>query len=141
MTITMEDTKSWGMREEAHYNGGKEFFAYLFRCGQQPRLTRYDRYQRSDRSVTSTWRVDGIDQPDLETAVSLLNTAPDFSEAERELLATISDDAADRRKEMMASYEFWNGLKEKGAIEWQAGRVNRTELGRAALASSTSKEA
>jgi hypothetical protein len=134
--FTTEDSRSWSMREEAHYNGGKEFFAYLHRCIQQPRLSRYDRYERSDRSVKSTWRVDGIDQTDFDTAVSALNIAPTFSKAECELLATISDDPADRRKEMIAAYEPWNGLKEKGAIEWQSGRVHRTELGRAAVSTS-----
>jgi hypothetical protein len=54
--ITMEVVETWRLREAAHYNGGEEFFAYLHRCVENPRLSRFDRYQKKDRSVTSTWR-------------------------------------------------------------------------------------
>lgn len=48
--------KNWTLREDAHYNGGKTFFAYLMRCVQQPRLSRYDRYDKATKTSTSTWR-------------------------------------------------------------------------------------
>lgn len=60
------------IREWAHINGGRAFFAYEYRCDQEPRLTRFDRYDKKTRSVTSTWRVDGVDQPDLNAALQTL---------------------------------------------------------------------
>lgn len=60
------------IRETAHINGGRHFFAYEFTCDQEPRLVRYDHYHKPTRSVTSTWRVDGIDQPDLNAALHVL---------------------------------------------------------------------
>jgi hypothetical protein len=133
MMITIEDLKYCGMREDAHYNGGKEFFAYLLRCTQHPRLSRYDRYSRTDRSVTSTWRVDGKDQPSLEAAVEALNSSPAFSPSELAVLATITTEPADRRKEMIANSEPWEGLREKGAIIWEKGRCRISDAGRLAL--------
>jgi hypothetical protein len=67
-----EEAKDWTLREVAHINGGSAFFGYIHQCDQQPRLQRFDRYDRKARSVTSTWRVDGKDQPDLATAVAAL---------------------------------------------------------------------
>ena len=64
--------QGWTMRESKHINGGKKFFAYEFQCDQEPRLTRYDHYDRKTRSVTSTWRVDGIDQADMQSAINTL---------------------------------------------------------------------
>lgn len=75
--LALEDAKSWRMAEAVHYNGGKVFFAYLYRCVEQPRLSRYDYYERKTRSVTSTWRVDGRDQPSFEAAIEALNTPSD----------------------------------------------------------------
>lgn len=70
---TLEHVKQhWTMREEIHHNGGGEWFGYTFRCEQDPRLTRFDKYERKTRSVTSTWRVDWIDQASLEDAVLAL---------------------------------------------------------------------
>jgi hypothetical protein len=131
--ITIADSQSWTMHEEVHINGGATFFAYLHRCDQQPRLSRYDRYQRSDRQVISTFRVDGVDQTDMAAAVDALNAPPTFSPAELTLLGTISDEPTNRRKEMIAGYVLWNGLKEKGAVAWERGLVSRTALGRDAL--------
>lgn len=70
-----EIAKGWTMIEIAHYNGGRAFFAYEFQCVQQPRLTRFDRYDKRTRTVTSTWRVDNVAQPDLATAVAALEVA------------------------------------------------------------------
>lgn len=38
MKMTEADAKSWHMREAAHYNGGKVFFAYLRPVGLQNAL-------------------------------------------------------------------------------------------------------
>ena len=58
------------IREIAHYNGGKAFFAYGYECVQHPRLTLFKRFDRKTKQVTDTWRLDGVDQPSLEVAVA-----------------------------------------------------------------------
>lgn len=68
----MEQVRQWTMREEIHHNGGREWFGYTHRCVEEPRLTRFDRYEKKTRSVTSTWRVDWIDRASLEDAVEAL---------------------------------------------------------------------
>ena len=69
MTI---DVSTLTIREVAHYNGGKAFFAYGYECVQHPRLTLFKRFDRKTKQVTNTWRVDGADQPSLEVAVQAL---------------------------------------------------------------------
>ena len=69
MTI---DISALTIREVAHYNGGKAFFAYGYECVQHPRLTLFRRFDRKLKTVTNTWRVDGADQSSLETAVAAL---------------------------------------------------------------------
>lgn len=134
MKLTVDDLKYCGMREDAHYNGGKEFFAYLYRCTQHPRLSRYDRYSRKDKDVTSTWRVDGKDVDGLESAVEALNVDPIYSPAELALLSTIGEEPADRRKEMIANAVSWEGLREKAAVIWENGKCRISDAGRRALA-------
>lgn len=133
MTFTVDEARGWHMREDAHYNGGEKFFAYMHRCVEQPRLSRFDKYLRKDRSVTSTWRVDGEDKPSFEAAIEALNVPPEFRDDELALLRTFGDEPEDRRKEMFADMPLWNGLKEKGAIGWRDGRVTITEAGRDAI--------
>lgn len=138
--LTIEDAKTWQLTQDAHYNGGRKFFAYSYRCVQQPRLTRYDRYDRKTRSVESTWRTDGIDRASLADAIAALNIDPDFSDEEIGLLITISEEPADRRKEMLSELQLWNPLREKGAIVWENRKVRRTELGTRALQATISGE-
>jgi hypothetical protein len=71
MTI---DIKTLTIREVAHYNGGKAFFAYGYECVQYPRLTLFKRFDKKLRTVTATWRVDGVDQASLEEAVEVLSS-------------------------------------------------------------------
>lgn len=71
MTI---DISTLTIREIAHYNGGKVFFAYGYECVQHPRLTMFKRFDRKTRQVSSTWRLDGVDQPSLEEAVKVLDS-------------------------------------------------------------------
>lgn len=72
MTI---DISALTVREVAHYNGGKAFFAYGYECVQHPRLTLFKRFDRKLKTVTHTWRVDGVDQVSLESAVAVLEVA------------------------------------------------------------------
>ena len=132
--LTEADAKSWHMRESAHYNGGKVFFAYMHRCVEQPRLTRYDRYERKDRSVTSTWRTDGVDKDSLAAAVDALNDAPQFTPDELAMLITLPHEYEpdnDIRKGL--DWTIMTRLKDKGAVEWEKGRCRTTELGRTAI--------
>ncbi|MFJ2446801.1 hypothetical protein [Pseudomonas sp. NPDC087626] len=69
MTI---DIGALTIREVAHYNGGKAFFAYGYECVQHPRLTLFKRFDRKLKTVTATWRLDGVDQPSLDAAVAAL---------------------------------------------------------------------
>ena len=69
MTI---DRSALTIREVAHYNGGKEFFAYGYECVQHPQLTLFKRFDRKTKQVTNTWRVNGVDQPDLDVAIQVL---------------------------------------------------------------------
>ena len=67
------DITSLTIREVAHYNGGKAFFAYGYEFVQHPRLTLFKRFDRKLKTVTNSWRVDGADQASLEAAVAALN--------------------------------------------------------------------
>ena len=74
MTI---DVSTLTIREVAHYNGGKEFFAYGYECVQHPGLTLFKRFDRKTKQVTNTWRLDGVDQPSLEAAIRVLEGGND----------------------------------------------------------------
>ena len=69
MTI---DIGALTIRKVAHSNGGKAFFAYGYECVQHPRLTLFKRFDRKLKTVTATWRLDGVDQPSLDAAVAAL---------------------------------------------------------------------
>ena len=68
----IERARAWTVHETAHINGGKAFFAYRYRCDQEPRLTLFKRYDRKLRTVSHTWQVDGVDQISFEVAVLAL---------------------------------------------------------------------
>ena len=72
MTI---DISTLTIREVAHYNGGKAFFAYGYECVQHPRLTLFKRFDRKTKQVSNTWRLDGVDQLSLEVAVQALEVS------------------------------------------------------------------
>lgn len=78
MSITTNYPKqaAWTMRQTAHLNGGRKFFAYEYTCNEEPRLTRSDHYDKTTRSCTSTWRVDGVDQPSFAAAMATLGVSP-----------------------------------------------------------------
>lgn len=39
-------------QQDAHYNGGKAFFAYGYSCVQYPRITLFRRYDKKTRQVS-----------------------------------------------------------------------------------------
>ncbi len=132
--LSEADAKGWHMREAAHYNGGKVFFAYLHVCVEQPRLSRFDRYERKTRSVASTWRVDGEDKPSFAEAITALNTPPAFTKDELAFLATVPDEyEPDNDIRSTMPREIERAVRSKGAVEWEEGRCRITPAGRTAL--------
>lgn len=126
--MTEADLLKCTMREVAHYNGGKEWFGYLHRCNQHPRLTRMDKYIRKTRAVESIWRVDGNSVTGLSQAAELLSTPYEPTPEELALLAEVPDEYArfeDRHRFLR--------LQDVGLIEFQKGACRRTDAGRAAL--------
>lgn len=130
--FTIDDTKNWQMIQAEHHNGGAEFFAYVHRCVQQPRLTRYDRYTRKDKSVTSTWRTDGIAHPSLESAVEALNTQPVFTDAELEWMRDLPTEWTQKETGMM-DWVMNDTVRDKGGIEWHQGQYKITDVGLEAI--------
>ncbi|MCO5071100.1 MAG: hypothetical protein M9944_07830 [Rhizobiaceae bacterium] len=130
--LTENDAKSWHLKEAAHYNGGAAFFAYLHRCVEQPRLSRFDRYDRKTKSVTSTWKVDGADRLSLRDAIDALNTPPVFTAEELAFLRDAPNDFEPERRNGL-DYKVADGVRNKGAIEFENGRFRITDLGRAAI--------
>ena len=140
--LSEADAKQWHMREAAHCNGGAVFFAYLHSCVEQPRLARYDRYDRKTRGVTSTWRVDGEDKASLADAIEALNTPPTFAADELAFIAAVPDEYLHRselREKIDFPWEVADGARNKGAVEWEKGCCRRTALGRTALAEDASR--
>lgn len=68
----LERAGSWTFKEDAHYNGGKSWFGRGLTCVQEPRLSVIVRYDRKLKTVSQTWRVDGIDHTDFNTAIARL---------------------------------------------------------------------
>lgn len=143
MTITLADAADWTVTESAHYNGGKEWFGYGYTCVQQPRLYRLDKYLKKDRTVTSTWSVDGKDCADLTEAVERLNVDPVIGDDERAMLASLLPAfqplARVREAEPYTTLTdapsvLHHWLRRKGLVEAQNGHVRRTELGDRILA-------
>lgn len=121
---SLEDASKWTMVEAGHYNGGKEWFGYLHRCVEQPRLSRFDRYTRKDKSVTSTWRIDGEDMETFSDAVSGLARPPCLTIEEVAVLAQVGTEPADLRK--VHPYAVMWSLHNKGAVAYgPPGRSRR----------------
>lgn len=138
------DPSRWTMRESAHYNGGAAWFGYGHQCIQQPRLYRLDRYSRKDRSVTSTWSVDGEDCADLTEAIGRLKTDPIVTPDEIAALALLSPEpVAFRELRASDAYKalppglFSHWLSRKGLAWAENGTVRRTELGERLLRAAT----
>ncbi len=131
--LTKADAANWHMQESTHYNGGEVFFAYLHRCIEQPRLSRFDRYDRKPKSVTSTWRTDGIDHASMDEAIEALNTPPVFDAEELAFLATAPEDWAKKGPPGTIDWTVNDRVVNKGAVEWERGSWRITDAGRAAL--------
>ena len=113
------------------------FFAYLHRCVEQPRLSRFDRYGRKDRSVISTWRTDGIDQPSLADAVEALNTPPRLRRGGACLSGKPPSEWTRKTVPNTINWEVNERVTNKGGVEWMSGSYRITPAGRAALKEQT----
>ncbi len=127
--LTEAELLACTVQEVAHLNGGREWFGYIHRCVQHPRLTRLDKYVRKTRGVASTWRVDLKPVADLAEAAKILSTPYAPSADEIALLAEVPDE--------YTLFEMWVRfvpLAEVGLVEFSNGECRRTDAGRAALA-------
>lgn len=128
--VTEDDLSKCTTHESAHLNGGKEWFGYIHRCNEHPRLTRMDKYIRKTRGTESTWRIDGKPVANLAEAATLLSTPYQPTPEELALLAEVPDE-----------YTLFEGrarfmpLRETGLIEFKDGACRRTDAGRSALSS------
>ena len=124
----MIDLSKCTMREDAHFNGGNEWFGCRLRCVEYPRLTRFDKYIRKTRGTQSTFQVDGEDVADLEEAARLLATPYQPMPEDIALLKLVPDEFArlDRRSHFLR-------LRDVGLVEFRDGECRRTDAGRAAL--------
>jgi hypothetical protein len=114
------------MREVAHINGGKDWFGYRHQCIQQPRLSRFDRYTRKDRSVASTWRVDGEDCASLTDALAKLEVPPSLTVSEMRALCQFATPTMAKRDfaDFQAVYPDLRTLADKGLVWWDQGKVS-----------------
>jgi hypothetical protein len=126
--MTEADLLACTTHEASHLNGGKEWFGYIHRCDQHPRLTRLDKYIRATRGVESTWRVDGKPVSGLAEAAELLSTPYQPTPEELQLLAEVPDDFT-RFEDRIRFIQ----LSEVGLIEFKNGDCRRTDAGRLAL--------
>jgi hypothetical protein len=133
--ITEADLLKCTMREEAHFNGGKEWFGYRLRCVQHHRLTRFDKYIRATRSTQSTFEVDGEPVASLAAAAELLAKPYEVQPEDIKLLNLVPDEWAllDQRSRFLR-------LRDVGLVEFKDGKCRRTDTGRAALSSQASDE-
>jgi hypothetical protein len=127
--MTEADLLKCTTRESAHFNGGKEFFGYLHRCNEHPRLTRMDKYIRKTRQRESTWNVDGKPVANLAEAAERLSTPYQPTAEELALLAEVPDQYA-----RLEDRERFLRLQDVGLIEFEKGNCRRTDAGRTALA-------
>lgn len=136
--LTKDDAKNWHMAEAAHYNGGKVFFAYLHRCVEQPRLSRFDKYWRDTKAVESTWRTDGVDHASMDAAIEALNTPPTFDAEELAFLASAPLEFTKKGQPGSIDWDINARVVDKGAVEWQRGEYRITDAGRSALSAQAS---
>lgn len=122
--ITAADLANCHMREEAHYNGGREFFGYGYRCIEHPRIYQIVKYYRKDRSTVIEWYVDGERVADLAAAADRLSAPPTITAQEREALAGLSTEFTPKR-DLDYDFEVFRRLADKGLIEWKDGHCRR----------------
>lgn len=128
MTITIEDLKNSHTKEQAHFTG-QGFFGYTHTCIEYPRLSCIDKYLKSDRSVTRTWRVDGVDVKDWNEAVEKLNVPPIITLDERMALDVIPDEFEGLRAVEKTVKERF-GDEEGRRLMYRLDVLGLTELGR-----------
>lgn len=117
MTVTHKTIAACHTTESCHFTGNG-FFGYEHRVVEYPRMKRRDTYNKIDKSVASTWFVDGIEVGTIDEAIAAVNAPPVLSPEEAEAFAKVPDEFAPFRpvhKEI--GYDLIHRLTEKGAIE------------------------
>lgn len=129
--ITIDDVRGMKLRQSQHLNGGSDWFAYRYVCIEQPRLSRFDRYDKRKRSVEVTWEVDGAEVENLAAAVDRLNVPPVLDAVEIVALALIPADWTPVREARQGmALETFLALRSKGCIEAEDAKCRLTDLGR-----------
>lgn len=118
--MTEADLLKCTTHEAAHYNGGKEWFGYLHRCNQHPRLTRMDKYIRKTRGVESAWNVDGQPCASLSEAAERLSTPYQPTPEELTLLAEVPEEFT-----RLENRSRFSRLQEVGLVEFKNGDCRR----------------
>ena len=126
--MTEADLINCTMHEAAHFNGGKEWFGYLHRCNEHPRLTRMTKYIRKTRGTEISWNVDGKLVAGLAEAAELLSQPYQPSTDELKLLAEVPEEYARFENRMR-----FMPLRDAGLIEAKDGQFRLTASGRDAL--------
>lgn len=122
----------WHLRETAHFNGGKAWFGYEYQCIEEPRLRRLDKYLRADRSVTSVWRVDGVDCASPAEVMERLVLPPAIGEDEMAVLSLMTTEYMGKAELDALNIDWRNrrdSLNQKGLIWWENGKVRLTAHG------------
>lgn len=125
--ITEADLLKCTTHKAAHFNGGKDWFGYLHRCNEHPRLARMDRYIRRNRSVESEWRVDGKPVRDLAEAAERLSTPYQPTPDEIALLRLVPEDWT-----LLEERARFVQLVDTGLVEFHDGKCRLTATGRSA---------
>lgn len=118
--MTEADLLKCTMRETTHLNGGKEWFGYIHRCNQHPRLTRMDKYIRKTRGVESTWRVDSKPVANLAEAAERLSIPYSPTPEELALLAEVPHEYT-----LLENRSRFTPLCDVGLVEFKDGKCRR----------------
>jgi len=124
--ITADTLRACRFTEISHGHG-PGMFVYVYLCTEHPRLQIKDVGQKSTRSITRTWLVDGKEVSDEPAAVAALNIPVVITPEEQAILDTLpadwTDAPAGTRGDLV---ERTFGLRCKGLVEWQRGQYRRT---------------
>jgi hypothetical protein len=119
--VTREDLNKCHMRQTMRGHGPGMFFS-RYRCVEHPRLSRHDHYEKKDRSVKSTFMVDGAEVADIEAAVVALNIPVVITPEEQAMLDTLPTEWTEIRSLTGKQRRDLLDLADKGLIEYRQFR-------------------
>lgn len=148
MTLTRKDAAGWHWARNGMFDGTVGTFGHFLVCREQPRLRRLNTYSRKTgelvsvaltvdgRPVPTKRRDDGMDVPDFDAALAMLNKPFDVDEEERVFLRALADTEGDKKAAaqicMQHGQAYANALG-KSLIIRHAGTLLLSESGLAAI--------